>query len=358
MLGPDEARQLGRAEQQAISGELTSWQLSGANIMEQISRGCLRRLFLLTVVVSGASVLWAYAQAQAPSSAPISAPPAASNLGLKQYVLPDHTASAMLPPDWRVVQTGLAFISAQGPNGEIAMFGVLVPAHDGSTTSITPTVLNQPYTASPKEKFTQSLNWVRARSGKAPVPIDFKSQAPIADAPKAFGQCDKFTALVGAQGQLAMEADQCSMPVDSSGNYKNFFKVVAVSAAQARAERPALEAILASYQLNPTAIQKAQQSGAVGPKGAGGGSPAASAAQAGGNSGGSALTWAQAIAQVNAMHAQFAATTAQANAINRQTMAGMAATNNAVNNFDMGVLRGDTPVYAVGQSNPLFWIGN
>jgi hypothetical protein len=58
------------------------------------------------------------------------------------------------------------------------------------------------------------------------------------------------------------------------------------------------------------------------------------------------------------MHAQFAATTAQANAITRQTMAGMAATNNSVNNFDMGVLRGDTPVYAVGQSNPLFWIGN
>jgi hypothetical protein len=298
---------------------------------------------------------------QAQSSSPISTPAAASNLGLKQYVLPDHTASAMLPPNWKVVQTGVAFISAQGPNGEIAMFGVLVPAHDGSTTSVTPAVLNQPYSASAKDKFTQSLNWVRARNGKSPVPVDFKSQAPIADTPKAFGQCDKFTALVGAQGQLAMEADQCSMPVDSSGNYKNFFKVVAVSAAQAQAERSSLEAILASYQLNPAALQKAQQSSVTVPR-TGATAAAPSGAQAGGaansSGSGSALTWAQAIAQVNAMHAQFAATTAQANAINRQTMAGMAASNNAVNNFDMGVLRGDTPVYAVGQSNPLFWIGN
>jgi hypothetical protein len=266
----------------------------------------------------------------------------------------------MLPPTWKVVQTGVAFISAQGPNGEIAMFGVLVPAHDGGATSVTPTVLNQPYSANPKDKFTQSLNWVRARNGKSPVPVDFKSQAPITDAPKAFGQCDKFTALVGDQGQLAMEADQCSMPVDSSGNYKNFFKVVAVSAAQAQSARSALEAILASYQLNPAALQKAQQPSATAPKAGGGTSLAASGAQAGNAAGGngSALTWAQAIAQVNAMHAQFAATTAQANAITRQTMAGMAATNNSVNNFDMGVLRGDTPVYAVGQSNPLFWIGN
>jgi hypothetical protein len=323
--------------------------------MDQFSATRLRRILLATCVVSSLLAPWRMALAADPTAVPA----AASNSGLKQYVLPDHTASAMLPPDWKVVQTGVAFISAQGPNGEIAMFGVLVPAHDGSTTSITPALLNQPYSASPKDKFTQSLNWVRARNGKGAVAVEFKSESPIADTPKAFGQCDKFTALVGAQGQLAMEADQCSMPVDSSGNYKNFFKVVAVSAAQAQAERGALEAILASFQLNPAALQKAQQSGASVPKVGGGAAPAASGAQSGAGSGsGSALTWAQAIAQVNAMHAQFAATTAQANAINRQTMAGMAATNNSVNNFDMGVLRGDTPVYAVGQSNPLFWIGN
>jgi len=74
-----------------------------------------------------------------------------------------------------------------------------------------------------------------------------------------------------------MEADQCSMPVDSSGNYKNFFKVVAVSAAQAQSARSALEAILASYQLNPPHSKKAQQPSATAPKAGGGTSLAASA---------------------------------------------------------------------------------
>src|SRR5271156_2698483 len=126
--------------------------------MEQISPASLRRVLLSTLVSSVALTHWTLAPAADPGSAPASAP----SLGLKQYVLPDHTASAMLPPNWKVVQTGVAFISAQGPNGEIAMFGVLVPAHDGGTTSVTPTVLNQPYSASPKDKFTQSLSWVRA----------------------------------------------------------------------------------------------------------------------------------------------------------------------------------------------------
>jgi hypothetical protein len=255
----------------------------------------------------------------------------------------------MLPESWKVTQTGVAFISAQGPNGEMAMFGVLIPAHDGSTTSITPTVLNQPYSSDAKDKFTQSLAWVRTRSGKGAGPIDFKSETPIKNAPTAFGNCSNLTALLGAesQGQLAVEADLCSMPVDSAGNYKNFFKVIGVSAGLAKQERSSLEAILGSYQINPAALAQVQKTG----------SPAASSAQ-GAAANGSALTWAQAIAQVNAMKQASAITNMQANAINSATMNSMRGATNAANNFDMGVIRGDTPVYALGQSQPLFWVGN
>jgi hypothetical protein len=274
--------------------------------------------------------------------------------GLQQYVLPDHTASVMLPATWKVTQTGVAFIVAQGPNGEMAMFGVLVPAHDASTTSITPTVLNQPYSADPKDKFTQSLAWVRTHNGKSPVQIQFVSATPIPKTPPAFGTCTNLAALVNAgPAQLAVEADQCSMPVDASGNYKNFFKVVGVGAAQAKQERAALEAILGSYQLNPAALQQAQK-GAAAPKSAAG----ASAAPAAPSGSGSALTWAQAISQVNAMKQASAITQMQVNAINSATANSMIGSTNAANNFDMGVLRGDTPVYAVGQSQPLFWVGD
>ncbi len=285
----------------------------------------------------------------------------ASTQGLKQYVLPDHTASVMLPDTWNVTQTGVALIIAQGPAGEMAMFGVLVPAHDGSTTSVTPQVLNQPYSADPKDKFTQSLAWVRSHNGKSPVQIQFVGATPIPKTPPAFGTCTNLTALVsaGGPGQLAVEADQCSMPVDSSGNYKNFFKVVGVAAAQAKDERSTLEAILGSYQLNPAALQQLQNGPAVPKTGAGGSAgTAAQGARATGNGNASALTWAQAIAQVNAMKQANAITQMQVNAINSATMNSMIGTTNAANNFDMGVLRGDTPVYAVGQSQPLFWVGD
>jgi hypothetical protein len=316
----------------------------------------LRRLFLTAFVASNALAVGIVVPAAAD---PSSAPAGAATLGLRQYVLPDHTASVMLPESWKVTQTGVAFISAQGPNGEMAMFGVLIPAHDGGTTSITPTVLNQPYSSTPKDKFTQSLTWVRARNGKGAVPIDFKSETPIKNAPAAFGNCTNLTALLGdaGQGQLAVEADQCSMPVDGSGNYKNFFKVVGVSAALAKQERSSLEAILGSYQLNPAALAQAQKTGSA-PK-TGTGAPAAAPAQGNGASAnGSALTWAQAIAQVNAMKQASAITNMQANAINSATMNSMRGANIAANNFDMGVIRGDTPVYALGQSQPLFWVGN
>jgi hypothetical protein len=305
----------------------------------------VRRVLLTVCVAVNALALCTFTAAAADPSAPAGA----AALGLKQYVLPDHTASVMLPESWKVTQTGVALIEAEGPNGEMAMFGVLIPAHDGSTTSITPSVLNQPYSTDAKDKFTQSLAWVRTRNGKGAAPIDFKSETPIKNAPTAFGNCTNLTAILGAagHGQVAVEADLCSMPVDSAGNYKNFFKVVGVSAGLANQERSALEAILGSYQINPAALAQVQKT--------------SSAPKASGNSAtanGSALTWAQAIAQVNAMKQASAITNMQANAINAATMNSMRGADNAANNFDMGVIRGDTPVYAVGQSQPLFWVGN
>jgi hypothetical protein len=325
--------------------------------MNRLPTSPCRRVLLPALMALSALAPWTLALAAADSA---STPVAAPTLPLKQYVLADHTASVMLPETWKVTQTGVALIQAQGPNGELAMFGILIPAHDASTTSITPTVLNQPYSADAKDKFTQSLAWVRTRNGKGAVPIQFVSASPF-KAPAAFGSCTNLTALLGAdgQGQLAVEADQCSMPVDSAGNYKNFFKVVGVSAAMAKQERSTLEAILGSYQLNAAAIRQVQKAGA--PATAAAGAPAGSAragAGAAANGNGSALTWAQAIAQVNAMKQASAITTMQANAINSSTYAGMRGAQNSANNFDMGVVRGDTPVYATGQSQPLFWIGN
>src|SRR5262249_1874684 len=51
---------------------------------------------------------------------------------LTRYVLPDQTASVMLPDGWHVTRTGIAFIRAEGPGGQLGFFGLVVPAHNAN----------------------------------------------------------------------------------------------------------------------------------------------------------------------------------------------------------------------------------
>lgn len=180
---------------------------------------------------------------------------------LTKYVLPDQTASVMLPDGWHVTQTDVAFFRAEGPNGELAMFGVTVPAHDATGTGGPPLErLIQPYGADPGDKLNQSIQWVRAANHLSPVTvIKIYSNQPFA-APKEFGSCSTMTATLGVGGSvLDAEADRCSLPVDGDGNYVNFLKIVAISPALAKSERSTVEAALASYVLNMKALQQQQQ---------------------------------------------------------------------------------------------------
>ena len=178
---------------------------------------------------------------------------------LTKYVLPDQTASVMLPDGWHVTQTDVAFIRAEGPQGELAMFGVSIPAHN-DTGAGAPGRLSQSYSADPGDKLNQSIQWFRATNHLSPVSvIKIYSTTPIT-APKEFGTCTNMTATLGAGGGvLDAEADLCSLPVDSAGNYLNFLKIVAISPALAKSERGTAEAVLASYVLNEKALQQQQQ---------------------------------------------------------------------------------------------------
>jgi hypothetical protein len=186
---------------------------------------------------------------------------------LTKYTLPDETASVMLPQGWRVTYTGIAFIRAEGPKGELGFFGLVVPAHD-STAGSGPTSgahLNQPYSADTGDKIQQSINWVRAANGQSPVQVNVISKQAFT-APPEFGQCSRVLMTLGVQnlGTLNSEADFCSLPTDASGNYRNFMKIVAAPPDIAAAQRSTLEAVLASYMLNMKAVQArlAQRDGA------------------------------------------------------------------------------------------------
>jgi hypothetical protein len=179
---------------------------------------------------------------------------------LTKYVLPDKTASVMLPDGWRVTQTGVAFIRAEGPKGELAMFGVTVPAHDAPAGggASPPAPLSQPYSADAGDKLNQSIQWVRTANGQSPVQVTKVYSNNSFDAPAEFGACSKITATLGVQrgGVLDAEADLCSLPKDKTGNYTNFLKLVAISPALAKTERGTLEAVLASYIVNMKAVQQ------------------------------------------------------------------------------------------------------
>ncbi len=178
---------------------------------------------------------------------------------LTKYTLPDRTASVMLPDGWRVTQTGVAFIRAEGPKGELAMFGVQAPARDASAGGgvSPPEPLSQPYGANAGDKLNQSIQWVRAANGQSPVRVLRVYSNERFSAPAEFGTCSKLTVSLGTQGGvLDAEADLCSLPVDRAGNYTNFLKLVAVSPALARTERGTLETVLASYVVKMKAVQQ------------------------------------------------------------------------------------------------------
>jgi hypothetical protein len=295
---------------------------------------------LLTSITLLAAAI-AAAQGQTPSSS-------AALPTLNSYVLPNRTASIALPPNWRVVQTGVAFIRAQGPNNELAIFGIVVPVRNGTTTGSDPSGLTQAYTAALQDKFTQSLGWLFARVGQPGVPIKIMSNAAF-KAPAAFGNCATYTMLLGANGQFAAEADFCSLPADASGNYKNFFKIVGIASANAKAERPMLEAVLSSYRLNIPAI-KQQLAGAG--QVSQGGAPAGPAMQ-----GGAAQAPANALLGIQQQQLAMQLAQAQINSIQSATAYAQRSSQQSFDNFDHD-LRGDTAVYGNNSSQPLFWVSN
>jgi len=266
-------------------------------------------------------------------------PNAAAIAALQTYELPDQTASARLPADWKVVATGVGFIQARGPNGELALFGVMIPAKDGSPAGGSPvgvsaTGITQPYATDPEQKFLASINWLRDRNGKPPVQAQFLSSTPVT-APPAFGTCNNIVAILN--GAVGVETDFCSLPVDASGNYRNYLKAVGLPLRDARQERTLMEAILASFRLNMHSIQRQHAAAPANPAPSGSVSSTVSAENS--------LIAGQLMMQ-------------EANAINAETFAGMQGMDNSVNNFDHGVLRGQTPIYAQGMQQPLFWVGN
>jgi hypothetical protein len=213
----------------------------------------------------------------------------------------------------------------------------------------------------------QSIQWVRAANNQSPVQVTKVYSKDPFSAPAEFGTCSKITAALAVQrgGVLDAEADLCSLPKDSAGNYTNFLKLVAISPALAKAERGTLEAMLASYVVNMKAVQQRMAQPAKQPAAA---PPAKTSPAMPANRGAAAsnAVTPQSLQQqidaeikaggfspqmVAAMRAQ---ATAQANAAMAPAMRQLAASNRATDYFDRTVLRGQIPVSIANQGT--FWV--
>ena len=281
-----------------------------------------------------ASAAFAFGAALIAGSAQADQASASSDPTLQVYELPDKSASILLPSDWRVVQTGVAYARARGPNGELALFGAVVPAHN-SAGGATQAVLNQPYSTDDKDQFVQSANFLLLHVGMSAVPFNILSATRI-KAPDAFGTCTNFTMLAGPKSGVAAEADFCSLPMDKNGDYQNFFKLVAVQAKFAKQERSMLEKMLASYALEANVVRRSKAIKAMG----------------------APMSRPVGMAGVPNSAMSMALINAQARAIQSSTLYGQMSSLKSASDFDHGILRDDIPVYAEGESSPMFWIGN
>jgi hypothetical protein len=194
-------------------------------------------------------------QATTQGGAPAAGAPAAK---LTPYTTPDKTASAGVPPGWKVTQGAQIAIRMAGDNGESAALGISVLAKDGpyqaGKPGSAPIWLAMPNSTSLAQKYTMIIQ--AANAGSTPPPnLQILTTTPI-PIPKTMADCAKFAGTVNlANGPGKFETAFCSLPVDTMGIYKMIWKTAAVPNNLVTQERATAEAVLASYNVPETVLK-------------------------------------------------------------------------------------------------------
>jgi hypothetical protein len=189
----------------------------------------------------------------------------------QKYSTPDGTASVQLPAGWKVLQGANGVIQASGPQGESASLGTTLQVHNGPL-QVSATQLSLPS----QDTLPQKLNAMvvlgkqdPAASASSEVQNTLISQSAI-KVPATVGQCGRFLFSSARQGAASTDSEAvfCSTPVNAAGLYNLIYVGVTVPAGQAQQERPALEALLASFTVTQAAMQSKLTVAAAAPAGA------------------------------------------------------------------------------------------
>jgi hypothetical protein len=180
-------------------------------------------------------------------------------VALTPYTTTDQSASAGVPAGWNVTLGANGVIQIAGPQGESISMGNTLFVRDGQfqigEQYQGDVAMAMPYQAKLEEKY--SMLWQEAASiASQPDPqISFVSDTPVPLA-KTIAECEVLLGSeTGATGPEKFEAQFCSLPMDSSGVFKLFWKNATVPASLAPTERTTAEAVLASYKVDPATLK-------------------------------------------------------------------------------------------------------
>jgi hypothetical protein len=205
-----------------------------------------RRLIRIALVATCLAVAWSSCLARLANAQAVSLTP---------YTSPDKSASAGIPPGWKVTKGTLTDIVMTGPHGETIFLGRTMVAENGAfgPSPGAGVDLSMPHSADLAAKLTMMFQASATATGEAPQQITITSATPIA-LPAALGQCGRFVGKsTGTKGAMTFATSVCSLPADSRGLYKNVFKLAQAPTAVAAQEGPLAQAVFASYRV-PTAM--------------------------------------------------------------------------------------------------------
>jgi hypothetical protein len=272
---------------------------------------------LLFVTAASLITVSITAGCQAKPAASATKPAATPASQLKPYTTPDQSASAGVPAGWQVTKGQETVIVMTGPQGEMLSLGNTFIAKNApfqlGQRGSNGVDMTMPYTAPLQQKLTMILQQNAAIAGK-PIPqVTFTSGTPI-QLPPALGQCGRFVAgTTSQQGPVKLMGAFCSLPLDTGGTYKNIIILATAPEAVAAQSAPTAQAVIQSYRIPPTWLQRKLSPNILPP--------------------------APASANPNAL----------AGAINRSTALGMIGSDVSANCFDLTVLR-ETPTYQLPRS--------
>jgi len=195
----------------------------------------------------------------APSQNGAQPPAAGAAAQLTPYTASDQSASAGVPPGWKVTKGANAVIQMSGPQGESISLGNTVNVRNGAFQAGQQgnglIAMSMPYQATLNQKYVMLWQQAAATSGQPAPKVNFVSATPIPLA-KNIAECAVYLGtMTTPQGTNNFESRFCSLPPDPNGIFKLFWMNASIPAALAAQERATAEAVLASYKLAPATLK-------------------------------------------------------------------------------------------------------